>query len=97
MSGLEPVYAEHVDLILNKIEADPSRWALWNAICDTIDLICDRPDTAEARREVLRLPSGTTVWQVPIHCYIEDDNWVLLWHRDHDDAVILYIGPYTYK
>ena len=54
---LEPAYGEHVVPVLDKIEHDPSRRALWNAICDAIDLVCDQPDSAEARREAIRLPS----------------------------------------
>jgi len=51
---LDPKYEEHADAILDKIQHDPSRQALWNAICDAIDLICDHPDSAEARREAVR-------------------------------------------
>jgi hypothetical protein len=94
---LEPTYGEHVTPVLDKIEHDPTRRALWNAICDAIDLVCDHPDSAEARREALRLPSGTTVWQVPIHCYIEDDDWVLLWFPDGGDAVITYVGSRMFR
>jgi hypothetical protein len=94
---LEPAYGEHVLPVLDKIENDLSRRALWNAICDAIDLVCDRPDSAEARREAIRLPSGATLWQVPIHCYIEDDDWVLLWHPEESDAVISYIGSRMFR
>lgn len=89
---LEPSYDPEVSLNLDKIESDPTRRPLWNAICDAIDLVCDRPDSAEARREALRLPSGATVWQVPIRCRLDDDDWVLLWFPDGPDAVIAYIG-----
>jgi hypothetical protein len=94
---LEPVFGEHVVLALDKIETDPDRRALWNAICDAIDLVCDHPDSAEARREAIRLDSGTTLWQVPIHCYLEDDDWVLLWCPDGGDAVIFYIGSRMFR
>jgi hypothetical protein len=94
---LEPVYGDHVVLVLDKIEHDPGRRALWNAICDAIDLVCDHPESAEARREAIRLPSGATLWQVPIRCYVEDDDWVLLWHQDGDDAVISYVGSRTFR
>jgi hypothetical protein len=94
---LEPVYGDHVVLALDKIEHDPDRRALWNAICDAIDLICEQPDSAAARREALRLPSGLTVWQVPIHCYLEDDDWVMLWHPEGSDAVVSYIGTRMFR
>jgi len=94
---LEPAYGEHVVPVLDKIENDPSRKALWNAICDAIDLVCDQPDSAEARREAILLPSGVTLWQVPIRCYLEDDDWVLLWHQDGSDAVISYLGSRVFR
>lgn len=52
---------------------------------------------AEARREAIRLDSGVTVWQVPIHCYLDDDDWVLLWSPDGDDAVISYVGSRMFR
>ncbi len=94
---LEPSYGAEVALILDKIEFDAGRRPLWNAICDAIDLVCDQPDSAEARREALRLPSGATVWQVPIRCRVEDDDWVLLWFPDGADAVIAYVGSRTFR
>jgi plasmid stabilization system protein ParE len=93
----EPAYGEHVSLILDKIENDSSRRALWNAICDAIDLVCDHPDSAEVHREAIRLPSGATVWQVPIRCSVEDDDWVLLWYPDGEDAVIAYVGSRMFR
>lgn len=94
---LEPAYGEHVVPVLDKIENDPSRRALWNAICDAIDLVCDKPESAEAHREAIRLDSGATVWQVPIHCHLEDDDWVLLWNQDGDEAVISYVGSRMFR
>ena len=94
---LEPAYGEHVGPVLDKVEHDASRRQLWNAICDAIDLICERPDSAEARREAIRLPSGATIWQVPIRCYVEDDDWVLLWYPDDLDAVIVYVGSRRFR
>jgi hypothetical protein len=93
----EPAYGEHVIPVLDGIESDPDRRALWNAICDVIDLICDRPDSAEARREAIRIPSGVTVWQVPIRWPVEDDDWVLLWYPDDKDAVIAYVGSRMFR
>lgn len=94
---LEPVYGKHAAVVLDQVEHDPGRRALWDAICDAIDLVCDHPDSAEARREALRLPSGATVWQVPIRCRLEDDDWVLLWAPDGDDAVITYVGSRLFR
>lgn len=96
---LEPTYSSLVDSALDKIEYDPSRRPLWNAICDAIDLVCDQPDSADARREQVRTPTGLILWQVPVWCRAEDDDWVLLWHRDDDarSAVIVYIGPDRFR
>jgi hypothetical protein len=94
---LEPSFSEHANAALQKLEHDRSRKALWNAICDAVDLVCERSDSAEARLEAVRLPSGLTVWQVPIRCRVEDDDWVLLWHRDGDDAVIHYVGNAMFR
>jgi hypothetical protein len=94
---LEPAYGEPVVLILDKIENDPTRRALWNAICDAIDLICDHPDSGEARRDELNTTHSKTVWQVPIRCPIEDDNWVLLWYPDGPDAKIVYVGSGLFR
>lgn len=48
-------------------------------------------------REALRLPSGATVWQVPVRSRVEDDDWVLLWFPDGDDAVIAYVGSRMFR
>jgi hypothetical protein len=94
---LEPSYGAYASAALDKIEKDRIRRKLWNAICDAIDLVCDRPDSAEARLEAVRLPSGLTIWQIPIRCPVEEDNWVLLWHRDGEEAVIHYIGSSIFR
>ena len=93
---LDPKYEEQADAILDKIQHDPSRQALWNAICNAIDLVCDHPDSAEARREAVRTPRFT-MWQVPIKCRTEDDDWVLLWRPNGTDAEILYIGSRMFR
>src|SRR5262249_35848329 len=81
---------------VDKIQHDPNRQALWNAICDAIDLVCDHPDSAEARRETVRTPRYT-MWQVPIRCRTEDDDWVLLWRPNGSTAEILYIGSRMFR
>jgi hypothetical protein len=90
----EPVYDQLAAATLDKLEHDPSRRVLWDAICDAIDLVCDHPDSAEARRQALSLPSGERVWLVPIDSRREDENWALLWRRVGDDAAIHSVGPW---
>jgi hypothetical protein len=94
---LEPAFSELADRQLREVEGHPDRRALWNAICDVVDLICDHPDSALARRELIHLPSGAHIWQIPIRCPVEDDNWVLLWHQDGGDAVIHYVGSALFR
>lgn len=94
MTEPEPVvYSRQASETLDKIEADPETTALWNALCGTLDLIIDHPDSAQARRAALRTAAGTTVWHVTVRAAPETDDWAILWH--HNDAgqiLIAYIG-----
>ena len=89
---LDPLYEEQVTKVLDEIEHDPSREALWNAICDALHLVCLNPGSAEAHREEIRTLTNP-MWQVPIRCRTEDDDWVLLWRPEGADAHIYYVGP----
>lgn len=94
---LEPFYGVDVAATLDKIESDPGRRPLWNAICDAIDLVCEHPDSAQARREAVRIVgTDATLWQVRIR-RVEDDDWVMLWFPDGLDASIEYIGPRLFR
>lgn len=90
----ELVYSRQAAEALDKIEADPTSTELWNAVCDTLDLIADHPDRAEARREALRTIVGTTVWKVNIRVPRETEDWLILWTYDDDGGrlLIAYIG-----
>ena len=89
---LEPVYGEGVPEQLDRVEHDTGRRALWNAIVDAIDLVCERPDSAEAHRYALSFSGDRKAWRVPVRCRVEDEDWVLVWFPDPPDAVILYVG-----
>jgi len=91
--SLEPVYSPEASKQLDRLEDDPNEGALWDAVVDAIDLICDAPTSAEARRDALRTPNGQTVWKVPVRYYIPEEDWVVLWQPRGDDALIAYIGP----
>ena len=93
---MEPWYAPHVLNAVKQIEEDPARGALWDAICDVIELICDHPDSAEARREQVRTAQGV-LRQVPVRCYVEDDDWVVLWRPAGEIAEIHYIGSRMFR
>lgn len=63
---------------------------LWDAIVDTIELICDSPDSREARRSQLRGAGGKPYWKVPVRT---GDDWCVLWWPRDEFADIYYIGP----
>ncbi len=95
MTGSEPViyYSWQAAEALDKIEADPEAVALWNALCDTLDLIVDHPDSAAARRDALRTATGTTVWRVTVRVPRETDDWAILWHHDDTGRILIaFIG-----
>lgn len=90
---IEPSYGEGVDEQLDAVEFDDSRRSLWNAICATLDVILEKPDTSEARKHSLRIADGYA-WRVPVIQSQETENWSIIWFRDGDEAVILYVGPW---
>lgn len=92
-SSLEPVYSPQASKMLDLVEADLERVDLWNAIADAIDVICDAPTSAEARRDALRTPTGHTIWKVTVGYRGDNDDWVVLWQPRDDKALIAYIGP----
>ena len=87
---LEPVYEPDAAATLDEIEKDDNRWELWNAICDAIDLVCERPDSTWARLRTNRLRGGRLVHEVAIQ---SADNWILLWSPREGEALIAYVGP----
>lgn len=92
--SLEPSYEQQADAALRAIETDPDRRPLRDAIYDVIDLVCDQPESAQARRHLFPMPSGAVVRVQRVRCQAENDDYVLVWHPDHvnGEAVILYIG-----
>lgn len=95
MTGPEPVvyYSGQAAETLDKIEADPGAVDLWNALCDTLDLIIDHPDSAPARRDALRTATGTTVWRVTVRVPRETGDWAVLWHHDKTGRILIaFIG-----
>lgn len=91
---LEPSYGEGVGEALDEIEADDQSAPLWNSIVEVLNMICDHPESPQARRYALRSPGGSTVWSVPVPAPKEDRNWVIHWAPDGGDAAITYVGPW---
>jgi hypothetical protein len=84
---LDPNYAEGVWEAVEKSYVD---LRLYNAICDAIDLVCDRPGSAEARHSSAITVSGERVWIVPVRGHNED--WKLIWRPRGEFADLLYLG-----
>ncbi len=87
----EPAYGPEADHALKALEAsdDPQGIHILQAVCDTLDLICDHGDSAEARRQQLRTASGQGVWRVQVR----GTGWVVLWWPVGEEAWVYYIGP----
>jgi hypothetical protein len=91
--GPGPLYSPQAAAALDKLEADAAAGDLWNAVCDALDLILDRPGSAQARREALHTAAGTTIWKVPVRAPRETDDWVVLWaYGEHGRILITYTG-----
>lgn len=91
---LDASYGEGVDEQLDAVENDSSRTELWNGICETLDLILSKPDSADTRTHSMRVEGGGTAWRVPIPVFTEDQNWSVIWSRDGNEAIFLYVGPW---
>lgn len=78
---------------LDQLEQDPSNNSLCDAVWDTLDVIATEPDSARARRRVLRTPKGHSVWMVPVPNRHRENPWVILWQPRDGEALIAYIGP----
>jgi hypothetical protein len=83
----EPAYSEQAAAALDDLERGADA-RLLDAVADTLDLICDHGDSAEARRTLLRV-GDASVWRVAVR----GTDWVVLWWPFADEARIYYIGP----
>ena len=90
--SLDPRYSPQAAEQLDRLAADPATGSLYDAVCDAIDLICDHPRSAEARRESLRTQAGNTVWRVPVRYFRDEESWLLLWQPLGEEALIACIG-----
>lgn len=86
----DPLYSAQAAEAIETLESGTDT-ALYDAVCDAIDLVCDHGDSAEARREQLRTTQGNPVWKIALRT--RETDWVLLWWPAGPDAQIYYIGP----
>jgi hypothetical protein len=89
--ALEPSYGEGVEGDLDRIMDDPGKDKLYGRIVETLNLICDEPDSSTARRHVLQHPDGP-IWRVPVRGTGEDQDYVVLWATNGQLARFLYVG-----
>jgi hypothetical protein len=94
---LNVIFSDDASRVLDELEMDAENGRLLDAIWDVIDLITERPTSAEARRRALRTPGGHSVWLVPISVQHNDEQWVLLWQPRGHEALIPYIGPEDFR
>lgn len=85
----EPAYTEDVKRALFKLQIG-SDLRLLHAVCDAIDLICDRGNSREARVELLVTENGNKAFRVPVRDSRYD--WCLLWWPKGAVAHVYYIG-----
>ena len=90
---MPPIFSEDASNVLDQLENDGAYLRLLEAVWDVIELIVGHPASAQARRRVLRTPSGHSVWMVPVPVHHNDERWVVLWQPRGDDVLIAYIGP----
>jgi hypothetical protein len=91
------VFSPEADEILDELERDASKDTLVDAIWNVLDLIVEKPGSAQARYRALRTTGGHSVWLVPVHGLYEDEAWVVLWQPRNEDALIAYIGPADFR
>jgi hypothetical protein len=96
--ALAPLYRPDVVKRLDEIEVGDNE-RLWNAIVDTLTMICDDSDDGTGKAYRIRSHRGdTAVWAVRVPC-VDPDDWYVLWDEDVDPvdktpaAVFFYIGP----
>ena len=77
--------------IMDEIEADSLRVDLWDALCDAIDLVCDHPESAAARKEAWRGAQGEAVWGVPVRTRTE--TWRLIWRPEGNHVRLEHFVP----
>ena len=94
---VELVFSPEAGEALDELEKDAADAGLVDAIWDVLDLIRERPGSAQARYRALRTAGGHSVWLVPVRGRYEDEVWVVLWQPRDDDALIAFIGPEDFR
>ena len=94
---MELVFSPEAGRVLDELERDASKNTLVDAIWDVLDLIIEKPGSAQVRYRALRIAGGHSVWLVPVHGLYEDEAWVVLWQPRNEDALIAYIGSADFR
>ena len=94
---MELLFSPEAAEVLDELERDASNHLLVDAIWDVLDLIIEKPGSAQARYRALRTTGGHSVWLVPVYGRHEDEVWVVLWQPRNDDALIAYVGPADFR
>lgn len=70
-------------------ESDPD---LWQAVSDTIRMMCATPTSRAARRDAIRTGRGNTAFRVPV--MQGDLELSVIWHQHEDTAIIDFVGEF---
>lgn len=88
-------YGEGVPEQLDKIEFDPARRPLWEAVVDAINEIFDHPESARSREHLIKTTAGLDVFRVPLRVRSEPENNSVLWgYNERGNPTILNVGPW---
>lgn len=63
----------------------------WDAICDVLELIDQRSDSAQARREEITGSNGKKMWKVPVRSLTVVD-LAILWTRGSAGDYVVFAG-----
>ncbi len=95
--GLVPVYRPAVGKLLDELEIGENE-KLWNAIVDTLTMICDNTDDGTGKAYRIRNHRGDKAfWAVRVPCD-EPADWYVLWDEEFDKeedaqaAIFYFIG-----
>jgi hypothetical protein len=91
--NLEPVFWDEAKKQLDELEVHEDE-RLWNAVVDTLEMICRDDQDGTGRAHPVHGSSGTHAWAARVP--YGDDLWIV-WEQRMDTGVLeahfLYVGP----